>query len=138
MVLDWDKKKYHRVDLAVSVFLLATIGGFMSAWYFEIIPANALFIAILPLGLAHWYKRKLEKMLKTYGGAQVAVENDKLILLKPYQDYRATIKFREIRSVESTRWLLFDKIKLSLRGSREIELVNFCDQKSILNKLNSL
>ncbi len=138
MVLHWDKKKYHRVDVAVSVLLLATIGGFMFAWYFELIPGNMLFVAILPLGLAHWYKRKLEKLLKTYGGAQVTVENDKLILLKPYQDYEATIRFREIMSVESTRWLFLDKMKLSLRGNREIELVNFRDQRSILSKLNTL
>jgi hypothetical protein len=138
MVLHWDKKKYQRVDGAVSVFLLATIGGFMSAWHFEVIPGNMLFVAILPLGLAHWYKRKLKKLLKTYAGAQVAVENDKLILLKPHQDYEATIRFREIWKVESTRWLFLDKMKLFLRGNREIELVNFRDQKSILSKLNTL
>jgi hypothetical protein len=138
MVLHWNTEKYQRVDAVVSIFLLATVAGSMFAWYFDVLPSKMLFIAILPVGLAHWYKRKLEKLLKAYGGAQVAVESNKLILLKPYQDYKATIRFREITSVQSTRWLFLDKMKLSLKGNREVVLINFRDQKSILSKLNAL
>lgn len=138
MVLHWDKQKYQKVDTVVSIFLLATIVGFMFAWYFDVMPGNMLFVAILPVGMAHWYKLKLEKLLKAYGGAQVAVENKKLILLKPYQDFEATIKFHEITSVKSTRWLFLDKMILTLKGNREVTLVNFHDQNSILDKLNAL
>ena len=137
MLLDWNREKYQRVDTVVSIFLLATIGGVMVAWYFDLLQNNLLFVAILPVGLAHWYKRKLEKMLKAYGGAQVSVEKNKIILLKPYQDYEATILFREITAVKSSHWMFLNKIVLSLKGNREIELINFRDQDLILSRLKS-
>jgi len=138
MILNWNRAKYQKVDMVISVTLLTTIAGFMVAWYFDLLSSNLLFIAIVPVGLLHWYKRKLEKLLKVFGGAQVALEEKRLILLKPYQNYKATIRFHEIISVQSSHWLLLDKMKLSLKGNREIELINFNNQNLILNKLNAL
>lgn len=138
MTLDWNKTKYQKVDAFVSIFLLATIAITMLAWYFDILHGNTLIVAIVPVGLAHWYKRKLEKLLKSFGGAQIEVEEKKLILLKPYQNYKAIIRFRDITSVKSTQWLSLDKIVLSLKDNKEITLINFDNQKIILDKLNSL
>jgi hypothetical protein len=126
------------VDAVVSIALIATIVGFMLAWYFGLLTNNLLFVAIVPVGLLHWYKRKLEKLLKVYGGAQVALENKRLVLLKPYQNYEAAIRFNEIISVQSGHWLFLDKMKLSLKGNRQIELINFNDQDLILSRLNVL
>ena len=137
MVLRWNNEKYQKVDTAVSIVLLTSIVAFMLVWYFNALSNSMLMVTVLPIGLAHWYKRKLEKLLKVYGGAQVTVESNKLILSKPEQNYEATIKFREITSVNSTHWLFLDKMKLSLKGNREIELVNICDQKSILDKIST-
>jgi hypothetical protein len=137
MLLHWNKERYQKVDTVVSIILLAGIAGFIYAWYFNTLQGGMLIITILPIGLAHWYKRKLEKLLKIYGGAQIDVGNKKLVLLKPGQNYEATINFREITSVKSTRWLFLDKIKLTIKGNREIELINFHDQTSILGKIMS-
>ena len=137
MVLFWNKERYQRVDTVVSVVMLAGIAGFMYAWYFDVLPGSTIAITILPVGLAHWYKRKLEKLLKTYGGAQVTVDDDRLTLSKPNQDYEAIVRFHEIRSIKSIHWLFLEKMSLSLKGNREIELVNFCDQKAIQSKINA-
>lgn len=138
MTLDWNKTKYQKVDAFVSIFLLATIAITMLAWYFDILQGNALVAAIFPVGLAHWYKRKLEKLLKSFGGAQIEVEEKKLILLKPYQNYKAIIRFRDITSVKSSQWLSLDKIILSLKNDKEITLINFDNQNLILEKLSTL
>ncbi|MCW8826044.1 MAG: hypothetical protein OQK78_06435 [Gammaproteobacteria bacterium] len=137
MLLEWNREKYQRVDGVVSLFLLVTIGGFMSAWFFGYLQSHLLFVAIVPVGLAHMYKRRLEKLLKAFGGAQVSVEDKKLILLKPYQDYEAIIRFRDITGVKASRWLTLDKMKLSLKGGKEIELINFCNQNAILGRIQS-
>ncbi len=137
MVLDWNKERYQRVDAALGTVLLVSIAAFMYAWYFDALPNRLLVITILPVGLAHWYKRKLEKLLKIYGGAQVTVDDKKLILSKPNQNYEATIRFRDIMSVKSAHWLFLDTIKLSLKGDREVMLINFRNQKSILSKINA-
>ncbi|MES9879826.1 MAG: hypothetical protein ABW185_02995 [Sedimenticola sp.] len=136
MVLHWNKEKYQRVNIAVTSIFFATIAGVMFTWYFDAIPSKMLVITILPVGLAHWYKLKLDKLFKAFGGAQIAVEKNRLILSKPDQDFEASIRFREILSVQSTHWLFLDKMKLYLKGNREVVLVNFRDQKSILSLIN--
>ncbi len=137
MISVWDKVKYQRVDGFVSVILLGSIVGSMAAWYYDAVPNQVLLITILPIGLAHWYKRKLEKLLKTFGGAHVEVDDKGVRLSKPDQGYETTIKFHEITAVESSRWLFLDKAKLTLKRDREVELVNLSDQDLILEKINA-
>ena len=137
MILHWDDERYHNLDTILTVVLVASVVGFMFAWYFEALPYNILILTILPVGLSHWYKRKLEKLFKTYGGADVTVGSKDLILSKPDQGFEVIVKFREITSVKCSRWLLLDKMKLSLKGEREVVLVNFLNQNTILSKINA-
>jgi len=137
MMSVWNKVKYQRVDGFVSIILLGSIAGSMTAWYYDLVPNQVLLITIIPIGLAHWSKRKLENLLKVFGGAHVVVDDKGLTLSKPDQDYEATIRFHEITSVKSSHWLFLDKMILTLKRNREVELVNLCDQKLILDKINA-
>ena len=137
MVLYWNDERYHNLDTIVTAFLFVSIAGIMFSWYLDALPNKLLIITILPVGLSHWYKRKLEKLLKTYGGADVTVGSKDLILSKPDQGFEISIKFREITSVKCSRWLLLDKMKLSLKGEREVVLVNFLNQNAIVSKINA-
>ncbi len=138
MVLLWNNERHQKVNTIVSIILLAGIAGFMYSWYFNVLTNKLLIITILPVGVAHWYNRKLENLLQTHDGAQIAIEKKRLIVSRPNQAYETTIKFREIVSVKSTHWLFLEKMKLSLKGNKEIELINFNNQKLILNKINDL
>jgi len=137
MISVWNRVKYQRVDALVSVILLGSIVGAMTAWYYDAVPNQVLLMTIIPIGLAHWCKRKLEKLLKIFGGAHVAIDDKGLILSKPDQDYEAKIRFHEIIDVKASSWLFLDKAILTLKRDREIELVNLCDQKLILDKINA-
>jgi len=137
MMSVWNRVKYQRVDGLVSAVLLGSIVGSMTAWYYDAVPNQVLLITIIPIGLAHWYKRKLEKLLKVFGGAHVVVDEKGLTLSKPDQDYEAKIRFHEIIDVKPSSWLFLDRAMLTLKRGREIELVNLCDQKLILDKINA-
>ncbi len=137
MMSVWNRVKYQRVDGLVSAVLLGSIVGSMTAWYYDAVSNPVLLITIIPIGLAHWYKRKLEKLLKVFGGAHVVVDEKGLTLSKPDQDYEARIKFHEIIDVKLSRWLFLDRAILTLKRGREVELVNLCDQKLILDKINA-
>ena len=137
MVLDWNNEKYQRVNTGVSILLLAFIVGCMYSWYYDVLSNKVLLILVLPIGLLHWYNRKLEAVLKDHDGAQIDIDNKKLILSKPNQDYEVTIKLRNIVSVKLSHWLFLDVINLSLKGNKEINLINFNDSKSILSKINA-
>lgn len=136
MVLEWDKDKYKRVDGVVSVILLLSIVWLLYAWYFSVVPNSILALSIIPVGVTQLYKRKLEKLLKTYGGSQIKIDGKRLTLLKPNQGYEAKISLRKIASVKASSWLFLDKITVYLNDNKEIELINFCDQKNILCKIN--
>jgi len=138
MVLHWNNERYQKVNMLVSIILLGGIAGVMYSWYFNVLTNKLLIFAIIPVGLAHLYNRKLESLLQTHDGAQIKIEKKRLILTRPNQDYEAIIKFRDIVSVKSSHWLFLEKIKLSLKSDKEIELINFNNQKSILNKINAL
>lgn len=136
MVLHWDDERHHNLDGILTVVLVGSIVAFMLAWYFEVLPYNTLILTMLPVGLSHWYQRKLRKLFKTYGGASVTVGSNKLVLSKPDQDFEVAIKFRDIQSVKPGRWLLLNKVKLTLKDGREVELVNLLNQDEILKKIN--
>jgi len=138
MILLWNKERYQKVDTLVSITLLACIAWFMYAWYFDVLPISLLTLTILPVGLAHWSKRKLEKLLKVFGGAHISVDEKKLTLSKPNQNYEAIVWFKNITSVKSSHWLFMEKMILSLKGDKEVMLINFRDQKLLLNKINAL
>ncbi len=137
MISVWNRVKYQRVDGFVSLLLLGSIAGSMAAWYYDAVSNQLLLVTIIPIGLAHWSKRKLEKLLKTFGGAHVVIDDKGLTLSKPGQDYETTIRFHEIISVESSHILFLDKAILTLKRNREVVLVNLCDQKLILDKINA-
>jgi len=137
MLSVWNKTKYQRVDGLVSFLLLGSIAGSMAAWYYDAVPNEVLLITIIPIGLAHWSKRKLEKLLKVFGGAHVVVDDKGLTLSKPNLDYEIIIKFHEITEVKTSHWLFLDKAILTLKRNREVELVNLCDQKLILDKISA-
>jgi hypothetical protein len=137
MVLDWNNEKYQKVNAAVSILLLAFIVGCMYSWYYDVLSNKVLLFMALPIGLLHWYNRKLEAVLKDHDGAQIVIDNKKLTLLKPNQDYEAIIKFRNIVSVKLSHWLFLEVINVSLKGNKEINLINFSNSKSILNKINA-
>lgn len=137
MLLCWDDEQYHRLDLVLNLVLVAGIAAFMLAWYFELLPYSMLAITVVPVGVAHWYKRRLEKLFKTYGGAYVTVESKRLVLSKPEQDFEVRIRFRDIQSANSGHWLLLDRLKLSLKDGQKLELVNFSNQNVILEQLNT-
>jgi hypothetical protein len=137
MVLDWNNEKYQRVNAGVSVLLLAFIVGCMYSWYYDLLPNELLLILVLPIGLLHWYNRKLEALLQDHDGAQIIFDNKKLTLSKPYQEYEVTIKFRNIVSVKLSHWLFLEVINLSLKGDKEINLINFRNSQSVLSKMNA-
>ncbi len=137
MISVWNKVKYQRVDGVISVILLGSIAGAMAAWYYDAVSTPLLLLTIIPIGLAHWYKRKLEKLLKTFGGAHVVVDDKGITLSKPDQDYETTIKFHEITAVESSHWLFLDRARLTLKRDREVVLVNLSDQDLILERINA-
>lgn len=137
MLLHWDDEKYHKLDVMLNAVLITSVVAFMLAWYYKVIPYNLLVFTIVPVGLVHWYKRKLERFFKTYGGAYITVESNKLILSKPDQGFEKVIKFREIRSARSGHWLLLEKMTLSLNDGHEVELINFHEQNAILGKIKS-
>ncbi len=137
MISVWNRERYQRVDGIVSLVLLGSIMGSMTAWYFDAVSNQVLLLTIIPIGLAHWCKRRLEKLLKTFGGAHVVVDHKGLTLSKPDQGYETTIRFHEILSVEPSRWLFLDRAKLKLKRDREVELVNLSDQDLILERINA-
>ena len=137
MLLHWDDDRYHKLDLMLTVALVASIAAFLVAWYYEVIPYRLLVVSVVPVGLSHWYKRKLERLFKTYGGAYVTVESNKLTLSKPDQDFEKVIRFREIRSVKSGHWLLLEKMILSLNDGHEVVLINFYGQRAIPDMIKS-
>ena len=116
MVLDWDNVRHQRVNAVVSVLLLALIVGCMYSWYYDLLSNKILLFFVLPIGLLHWYNRKLETLLKDHDGAQIDIDNKKLILTKPNQDYEVTIKFRSIVAVKLSHWLFLEVINLSLKS----------------------
>jgi len=136
MVLNWNNEKHQRVNTGVSILLLAFIVGCMYSWYYELLSNKLLLIFVLPIGLLHWYNRKLETVLKDHDGAQIVFDNKKLTLSKPNHDYEVTIKFRNIASVKLSHWLFLEIINLSLKGDKEINLINFQNSKSVLSKIN--
>ena len=138
MVLDWNNERYQRVNTGVSILLLAFIVGCMYSWYYDVLSNKVLLFLVLPIGLLHWYNRKLEKLLEDHDGAQIDIDNKKLVLSKPNQDYEVTIKFRNIVSVKLSHWLFLEVINLSLKGNKEINLINFHNSKSILGKINAV
>jgi len=137
MVLDWNNERYQKVNAAVSILLLAFIVGCMYSWYYDLLPNKVLLFLILPIGLLHWYNRKLETVLKDHDGAQITIDNKKLTLSKPNQDYEVTIKFRNIVSMKLSHWLFLEVINLSLKDNKEINLINFQNSKLILSKINA-
>jgi len=137
MVLEWDKSKYKRVDTVVSIILLSSIAWLLYAWYFSVVPNEILALSIIPVAVLQLYKRKLEKLLKIYGGSQIKIDDKRLTLVKPNQGYEAKISLRKIVAVKTSRWLFLDKTILSLKDNKEIELINFCDQNNLLGKINA-
>jgi len=137
MVLHWDNERYQKIHIAVSLILVASIAGFMYIWFFYTLPTKIMVISILPVGIAHWYSRKLDKLFKVYGNAQVAVDKKTLTLTKKNQQHEAAIRFHEIIAVESTHWLFLNKMKVILKNNREVLLVNLCDHKLLEEKINS-
>jgi len=137
MVLDWNNEKHQRVNTGVSILLLAFIVGCMYSWYYDLLSNEILLFLVLPIGLLHWYNRKLETVLKDHDGAQITIDNKKLTLSKPNQDYEVTIKFRKIVSAKLSHWLFLEVINLSLKDNKEINLINFHNSKSILSKINA-
>lgn len=137
MLLHWDDRKYHTLDVILTVVLLAGVVAFVVAWYFELLPPRWLPLTVLPVALSQWYKYRLQKLFKTYGGAYVTVENNRLVLSKPDQDFEKAIKFREIQTVSPGRWLLLEKLTLSLKDGHKVDLINFHEQSAILDRIKS-
>lgn len=137
MVLEWDNEKHQRVVTGIGTLFLACIAGCMYSWYFDVLSNKALLFFVLPVGLLHWFNMKLETVLKDHDGAQIDIDNKKLILSKPNHEYEVTIKFRNIVSVKLSHWLFLEVINLSLKGDKEINLINFHNSKSILSKINA-
>jgi len=138
MVLDWNNEKHQKVTTGIGILFLAFIAGCMYSWYFEVLSNKALLFFVLPIGLLHWFNMKLETVLKDHDGAQIAIDNKKLTLSKPNQEYEVTIKFRNIVSAKLSHWLFLEVINLSLKSNKEINLINFHNSKTILSKINAV